>query len=132
MTSRFSLLLIFLVLFHFSLCDVVSWGQGDNGRLGNGLNSILYSPLKLNSTGSLASQELKLKTIKKISCGNAHCLVLTGKKISFFKIQRMDFYSLMEVTNFNNLALQMEFLVDIQIKYSKLTTLFTRMSLQIS
>jgi alpha-tubulin suppressor-like RCC1 family protein len=80
MTARLSLLLILFILFHFSLCDVVSWGQGDNGRLGNGFNTTLYSPLKLNSFNSLAAQELKLKTIKKISCGNAHCLILTGKE----------------------------------------------------
>eukprot|EP01080_Neovahlkampfia_damariscottae_P003049 gene3049-5221_t len=71
-------LLIILFLF-ICLCksDIISFGSGADGRLGVGSNSNELSPKTLTSIHSVFSQEIKRKIIKKISCGETHCLMLS-------------------------------------------------------
>lgn len=56
--------------------NVLSWGNGENGRLGHGNTAILYSPKKINSLTS---------PINEIVCGHGHsiCIDRNGFAFSF-------------------------------------------------
>eukprot|EP01080_Neovahlkampfia_damariscottae_P002563 gene2563-3525_t len=72
-----TIVLLITTFFNFCTSDVITWGYGANGRLGTSNQANQQFPFAINSSLLSSSKNLRNKIVKKITCGNTHCIILT-------------------------------------------------------
>jgi hypothetical protein len=115
-------LFVFLFLVHFCTSEIWNWGRGDSGELADGTTSTQTTPQRLNSFSSLpGNSDFNTKIIKKLSCSNNHCLILTGFVFLFSTKKMIQFCMLLVKTVLEKLELEKEQFIK---QFKELTILF--------